>query len=126
MILEFINRFQEIKPKLLEQFSQEEPDSYEDIFKQTLKLMFDEKSYEYPDYERIHIIDDGDYQGTLVFVVAAGSYQPSDYWATTVDYGSCSGCDTFQAYSDYENPENSAPEIVTMALHMIEEMKQIF
>lgn len=126
MILEFINRFQEIKPKLLEQFSQEEPDSYEDIFKQTLKLMFDEKSYEYPDYERIHIIDDGDYQGTLVFVVAAGSYQPSDYWATTVDYGSCSGCDTFQAYSDYENPENSAPEMVTMALHMIEEMKQIF
>lgn len=126
MILEFINRFQEIKPKLLEQFSQEEPDSYEDIFKCTLKLMFDEESYEYPDYERIHIIDDGDYQGTLVFVVAAGSYQPSDYWATTVDYGSCSGCDTFQAYSDYENPENSAPEMVTMALHMIEEMKQIF
>ena len=126
MILEFIDRFQEIKPKLLEQFSQEEPCSYEDIFRQTLKLMFDEKSYELPDFERIHTIDDGDYQGTFVFIVASCSYQPSTYWATRVDYGSCSGCDTFQAYSDSGNPEKSAPEMVTMALHMIEEMKQIF
>lgn len=126
MILEFIDRFQEIKPKLLEQFSQEEPNDYEDIFKQTLKLMFDEKSYDLPDFERIHVIDDGDYQGTYIFVVAAGSYQPSTYWATRVDYGSCSGCDTFQIYSDYNNPQNSAPEMVTMVLHMIEEMKQIF
>ena len=126
MILEFINRFQEIKPKLLEQFSQKEPDSYEDIFRQTLKLMFDEKSRDLPDFERIHTIDDGDYQGTLVFVVASGSYQPDNYWVTRVYYGSCSACDTFQSYSDSCNPENSAPEMVTMALHMIEEMKQIF
>ena len=135
MITEFIDKFQEIKPRLLEQFSKEEPDNYSDIFKQTIKMMFEdtedtEDTYfsnsETPDFERITVIDDGDYQGTLVFVVASKGYQPSNYWATQVDYGSCSGCDTFQSYSDYRNPEKSAPEMVTMALHMIESMKKIF
>ena len=132
MITEFIDKFQEIKPRLLEQFSKEEPEDYSDIFKQTIKMMFEESEDTYssnsktPDFERITIIDDGDYQGTLVFVVASKGYQPSDYWATQVAYGSCSGCDTFQSYSDYDNPEISAPEMVTMALHMIESMKKIF
>lgn len=127
MITEFIDKFQEIKPRLLEQFSKEEPDNYQDIFKQTIKMMFGNSGdYEFPDFERITVIDDGDYQGTLVFVVASKGYQPSNYWATRVGYGSCSGCDTFQSYSDYDNPEQSAPEMVTMALHMIESMKKIF
>ena len=132
MIVQFIERFQEISLDLLEQFCQNEPESYEDIFKQTIKMMFEnsEDSYtcnsETPDYERITVIDDGDYQGTLVFVVASKSYQPSDYWVSSVDYGSCSGCDTFQAYSTYgDNPEESAPHMLTMALHMIEAMKKI-
>lgn len=132
MITEFIDKFQEIKPRLLEQFSNAEPDDYADIFKQTIKMMFENSEYTYsidritPDFERITVIDDGNYQGTLVFVVASKGYQPSDYWATSVDYGSCSGCDTFESYSDYDNPEQSAPEMVTMALHMIESMKKIF
>ena len=128
MIIEFIDRFQEIKPRLLEQFSKEEPESYEDIFKQTIKMMFSDSDYdsETPDFERITVIDDGDYQGTLVFVVASQGYQPSDYWVTRVFYGSCSECDTFQRYYTWgDNPEKSAPEMVTMALHMIEAMKKI-
>ena len=132
MIVQFIERFQEIKLDLLEQFCQKEPESYEDIFKQTLKMMFEnsEGSYscdsETPDYERITVIDNGDYQGTLVFVVASKSYQPSDYWVSSVDYGSCSGCDTYQSYSTYgDDPKESAPNMLTMALHMIEAMKKI-
>lgn len=127
MITEFIDRFQEIKPKLLEKFSIKEPKSYEDIFKQTIKMMFPEyDDLEYPDFERITVIDDGDYQGTLVFVVSSRDYQPRDYWVSSVDYGSCSSCDTFQSYYTFgHNPEESAPEMVTMALHMIESMKKI-
>lgn len=127
MITEFIDRFQEIKPRLLEQFSKEEPESYEDVFKQTIKMMFPDFDSESPDFERITVIDHGDYQGTLVFVVASQGYQPSDYWATRVFYGSCSSCDTFQRYCTYGgNPEDSAPAMVTMALHMIEAMNNIF
>ena len=129
MIVQFIERFQEIKLELLEQFCQKEPESYEDIFKQTIKMMFPyNKDYdsESPDFERITVIDNGNYQGTLVFVVASQDYQPSDYWVSSIDYGSCSGCDTYQAYSTYgENPEESAQHMLTMALHMIESMKKI-
>ena len=125
MVTKFIDRFQEIKKDLLEQFSEKEPDSYEDIFIQTIKMMFDSNSYDVPDYGRITIIDHGCYQGTQLFIVGASGYQPSKYWVSKVYYGSCSGCDTFQAYSDYDNPEESAPHMVTMALHMIESMKEI-
>lgn len=125
MILEFIDRFNDKRDVLLKQFSEKEPDSYEDIFVQTIKTIFDTDEYDVPDYERITVIDHGCYQGTQLFIVGANGYQPSKYWVTKVCYGSCSGCDTFQAYSDYDNPEKSAPHMLTMALHMIENIKEI-
>ena len=55
-------------------------------------------------------IDDGDYQGTLLFLIPRKTYQPSEYeyLMTYVGYGSCSGCDTLQAIQDYG--ENSISE----------------
>lgn len=52
MIVEFIDRFQEIKGELLKEFSEKEPDSYEDIFKITLKHMFKNPTYQEPDYNK--------------------------------------------------------------------------
>jgi hypothetical protein len=48
--------------------------------------------------ERITEIDNGDYQGTLLFVIPEAGYQPTEYeyLITFVGYGSCSGCDTLQ------------------------------
>lgn len=50
-------------------------------------------------------IDDGDYQGTLVYLIPFDTYQPSecDYLMTYVGYGSCSGCDTLQAIQSWED-----------------------
>ena len=57
MITEFIDKFQDIKPELLKQFSEKEPDSYEDIFRQTIEMMFnDYKEYSYPDFKRTQIL----------------------------------------------------------------------
>ena len=41
-------------------------------------------------------IDNGDYQGTLLYVIPFTNYQPSAYehLITFIDYGSCSACDT--------------------------------
>jgi hypothetical protein len=52
----------------------------------------------YLDLEHIHKIDDGDYQGTLLFLIPFNTYQPCEfeYLMTCVGYGSCSGCDTLQ------------------------------
>ena len=53
--------------------------------------------------EGITEIDDGYYQGTLLFLIPRKTYQPSEYeyLMTYVGYGSCPGCDTLQAIQDY-------------------------
>ena len=59
----------------------------------------DEYCYDYRwDSAKITEIDNGDYQGTLLFLIPADAYQPSEheYLMTYVGYGSCSGCDTLQ------------------------------
>ena len=47
---------------------------------------------------RITQIDDGDYQGTLLFTIPFDTYQPVEYeyLMTYIGYGSCSGCDALQ------------------------------
>jgi hypothetical protein len=87
--------------------------------------------YGEPDPTRIHQIDDGDYQGTLLFVIAASGYQPSDYWYVKVGYGSCSGCDTLQAIDGYGGYSDEAPskdqvdDYMTLALHIIQGLKSM-
>lgn len=60
--------------------------------------------------EGITEIDDGDYQGTLLFLIPRKTYQPCEYeyLMTYVGYGSCPGCDALQAIQDYG--ENSISE----------------
>ena len=60
--------------------------------------------------EEITEIDNGDYQGTLLYLIPFETYQPSEseYLMTYVGYGSCSGCDTLQAIQDY--PDKSLTE----------------
>ena len=55
--------------------------------------------------DAITVIDNGDYQGTLLFMIPRDTYQPSveDYLLTYVYYGSCSGCDTLLAIQGWED-----------------------
>ena len=75
------------------------------------------------------MIDDGDYQGTQIFVIHLDKYQPdeSDYVVTNTYYGSCSGCDTLQAISEYdydEKPdENQIKDYMELALHLLQKCK---
>ena len=57
------------------------------------------------DAENITVVDDGDYQGTQLFLIPLSTYQPSEseYLMTFVDYGSCSGCDTLQAIQEWKD-----------------------
>ena len=84
-----------------------------------------------PDPNRIHEIDDGDYQGTLLYVIAADCYQPNDYWYVRVYYGSCSGCDTLMATRDMTSWDDPVPNqaqveaYMTMALHIVQNLKSM-
>lgn len=55
----------------------------------------DERDIEWDIY-KITEIDNGENQGTLLYLIPEESYQPSEnqYLMTYVGYGSCSGCDT--------------------------------
>lgn len=126
---EIIKRWEERKQKLKNQYESKLPTSYVDIFKDIIALISDKESFDElsMDLERITTIDHGDYQGTILFVVGAKGYQPKKYWACYVNYGSCSGCDTFQSVMEYsdEITESKVDGCMTMALHMIQGLKEI-
>lgn len=83
------------------------------------------------DPERVTVIDHGEYQGTLLFILGAEGYQPSDYWAVAYGYGSCSGCDTLQAICDGVYDENASDrarmvdQLDTEVLHLVQGLKPI-
>ena len=94
MIKEFVERFMAHRDMLRERFSAEHPTSYEDIVKAVVEVISVNDSYGSPDPSRIHQIDDGDYQGILVFIIGEVGYQPNNYWDVKVSYGPCGGWDT--------------------------------
>lgn len=120
MIKEFIERWEINKNSLRTSFSTSHPESYENLVQRVISILED------PDPERIHKIDDGDYQGTLVFVIGEKGYQPSAYWYVKVEYGSCSGCDTLESirsYSDETPTEEQVNDYMTLALHIVQGLK---
>lgn len=128
MIPEFVAKFDAARPALLERFKSKHPENYEAIVRAVVEVLHDPNGYGTPDPTRIHRIDDGDYQGTLLFVIAAEGYQPSTYWAVKVGYGSCSGCDTFEAireYGDAPPTDEQAKEYFTLALHVVQGLREV-
>lgn len=100
--------------------------NYIDIVKIVIKAVH--YGYGSPDPQRIHEIDDGDYQGTLLFVIPADEYQPWNYWYVKVCYGSCSGCDTLMAIldGDYgDTIDEKVDSLFTLALHIVQGLKRM-
>lgn len=130
MIKQFVLKWEENKNKLKEKYSTTHPESYDSILKDVISIVTSEGDYDdfNPDPKRIHVIDDGDYQGTRLFVIGAKGYQPSDYWYVNVSYGSCSGCDTFQSICDYSDEAPNAEQVegyMTLALHFVQGLKKM-
>jgi hypothetical protein len=127
MIQKFVDRFMEKGPELRAIFAEKHPRSYESIVKAVVSIL-SEGEYNSIDPERIHEINDGDYQGTLVYVIAASGYQPSTYWYVKVYYGSCSGCDTLEAIRGYDNGPPTKEQVndyMMLALHIVEGLKEM-
>ncbi len=70
------------------------------------------------DLENITIIDNGDYQGTLLFLIPFDTYQPgeSEYIMTYIGYGSCSVCDALQAAQDWRNEKLTEDQLTDFML----------
>lgn len=131
MIKEFIEKWDKYKNELEEYFKtnkQLEYSSYELIVKALFDIIINKDEEDKFNTENITVIDDGDYQGTRIFILHKDWYQPSveDYVYTNTYYGSCSGCDTLLAiYGDDEDlpNEEQIKEYMTLALHLLQKCK---
>ena len=135
MIQSVVKQWEENKHKLEEYFKttkqEEYSSSYKTILQKIIELVVTEKDkYNKYDATKITVVDDGDYQGTQLFLIPTDTYQPSveDYLLTDTYYGSCSGCDTLQGICVYEDDlptEEQVKEYMTLALHLVQKMRYI-
>lgn len=73
------------------------------------------------DSSKITEIDNGDYQGTLLYLIPSETYQPSEYeyLMTYVGYGSCSGCDTLQSIQGWGSESVRIPDFMKLCLDIV-------
>lgn len=131
MIQEYIDRFQKNKTNLYYYFAetpQSEYGTYEQLLTKTIEMCINDPVSPEINTDAITQINDGDYQGTLLFVIPLSTYQPCEweYLTTYVGYGSCSGCDTLLGISEYDTGLPNKTQIeayLTLCLHMVEHME---
>lgn len=85
----------------------------------------DEATFSFEDKE-IAEIDNGCYQGTLLFLFHTTSYQPSanEYLITKVEYGSCSGCDALQSAVSFTEFNRVIDSLMSICLHICQNIKK--
>ena len=137
---EFVRYWEKNKGNLEDYLRTHEQGEYGD-YVDLVKLIFDhvinpEISYGHGwgsckfNTENITVIDDGDYQGTLLFILHQDTYQPSpsEYVYTYVYYGSCSGCDTLLSINCYGDGLPSAEQVedyMKLCLHLLQHCKRM-
>lgn len=133
MIQDFVKAWDANQDNLKEYFQTHEMADYR-AYKDLVKLLFElvinpylkiigKKVY---NLEHIHEIDDGDYQGTLLYAIPLDTFQPTewDYVFTHQDYGSCPGCDILEEiqtynYHQFPNKEQLFGHM-TLCLHLLQ------
>lgn len=133
MIKEFVERWDKYKGDLENYFkntNQEEYSNYEDIVKALFKYVINREETKWHEFnlKSMKVIDDGDYQGTRIFIIPLDTYQPSveEYVITNTYYGSCSGCDTLLAISSYDDGipnEGQVKDYIELALHLLQKCR---
>jgi hypothetical protein len=128
MILNYVKQWEERKHLLEQWLTKNEANSYQDIYETLFRLVVtkpNDDEYSEWDWKRFVKIDDGSFQGNKIYILCSNEYQPSltDYIFTSVAYGSCTVCDTFQSIEMLEDKEERVKQYMTLALHMVQETK---
>lgn len=138
MIQSIIEKWESNKQNLEDRFRLYNKDSglsYKTIVKLIFENIINTSDDDWDNYDisKMTVIDDGDYQGTQIFIIPKNTYQPSieDYLVTNTYYGSCSGCDTLEAIlsdSDWENEskhfkDSQVTDLMTLSLHLVQKLK---
>jgi len=141
---DIVELWEKNKYKLREYFATHEQSLYSD-YESLVKLIVefilnDESSLELYNPYRITVINEGDCQGILIFIIPKDNFYltEKDFLVTYVYYGSCAACDTLKRIRyDYFNDDNgfnddSVPnqeqieDYMTLCLHIIQHMKKLY
>lgn len=105
---------------------------YIDIVKALVKFVLNDNEEEYYNYniDNITVVDDGEWQGTQLFIVPRDTYQPSfdEYIITHNVYGSCSGCDTLMSIVEWGNStlnKNQVRQLMDLSLHLLQRFQKL-
>ena len=131
MIKHFVKQWDERKHLLEGWLKENMPEDYAQIHRKLFELVVTDPIGRYSkwNWDRLVEIDNGSYQGVMIFIMCPNAYQPclEDYVFTSVEYGSCSVCDTFEGICGYEYNKTPTPDQVsqfmTLALHLLQETK---
>jgi hypothetical protein len=133
MVQFFVKQWNENKHKLEDYFRTTRQEEYSSGYDKIVIKLFElcitqANDYSEFDLSKMTVIDDGDYQGTQIFIIPKNTYQPSasDYVITHTYYGSCSGCDTLQDICNYEDglpSEGQVMDYMSLALHLVQKLK---
>lgn len=118
---------------LLEKDIRENIQKYNDadyffLVEKVVEIILNTDSEFHFDKDNITVIDNGHYQGTMLYLIPRKTYQPSadEYLMTYVYYGSCSGCDTLQAIqwdwdvTTKQGLEGAVKDYMSLCLHLIQ------
>ena len=133
MIKYALKKWDENKDVLRNTIQQTEKDKryfwdYNDIVKLVCRYIFNENVTDKDpmiNVDGITMIDNGDYQGTLIFMLPFDTDQPAEYeyLMTYVGYGSCSGCDTLQRIqADDEDDDETEKDLVDSYLSICKDI----
>jgi hypothetical protein len=102
---------------------------YRDLLVLTVDNILNDGEYNDPKWNTKGIteINDGDYQGTLLYLIPEDTYQPSEYeyLMTYIGYGSCTCCDLLQSIqpdSFEEIEEDNIAEFMALCKDFITNM----
>jgi hypothetical protein len=116
----FVDAWFACQDTLRAKWAENAPIYYKDLVRDVISLMPE------MDPERVHEINDGEYQGWLVYVIGAKGYQPSTYWCIKINYGSCSACDTLDAVNAESDAEKRTDKLMTLGLHVVQGLRLMF
>ncbi len=135
MIKEYLKRWEENKNKLRRKFESLNEFEIRDLsYEFLVKCIIDEIlnngvcDSEFSS-KKLKVIDYGDYQGSMIFIFPKNLYQPglNDTYYTTMEYGSCAGCDILlKIICDYFEVVNSnkhkdlVDDLMTLCLHLFQ------
>ena len=132
MIKKFVDLWENHKSEVeayIRKTPQSEYDDYDTLVKILIKYVINKGDNEYY-IDDLTVIDNGDYQGTQLFIIPRTTYQPDvdDYIMTHVYYGSCSGCDTLLRISGYNGglpSDDQVNDYMSLLLHLLQNFKYL-